>query len=910
MLKYPLPESVKKDEPEAKRQKSEETTTATPTTIEGKVKQDGYHTLDELVTDIALAGKSRLAPPESTEPSGEPATVSKETATKITTFLDKAYELYRREFAYPQHNAFQPDKAKPEGGSDSNDLPSLMIYTDTTTGRRPILSSLPRRPINGSAARDMIQGEGGTSKSAVEANLPRGIQMSRSAPVSSGTDKPDRPLTLGELFPSPRNLPPLQPHKPAKSAIKNNVLTFYHPELTNQSKFRSGSYFSQNLSTGQWLDYSNATPSSHIKTKQRQRAQSLAGHKPSSTELEMSEMEALFRGAFSSFAPCKDDTAAMISSGQLSHMYWQQWGRRNLQRMIESETPNDENIDDAKDAGMEIDEGAIQEVIDNWDDLAIDPSLSQVMGEKSSEDKEVDDLLEEVSDLIETLASYQRNRNLTLPTSQDRHSTDPPNGDMLRNGSLSHQPTEEEKMTYQALKAQLSLIIQTLPPFAVARINSDKLEELNVSTKIEVRTAEYKGVMEEDEPAARARQAAAAQASSSSQRGSHRTPSVSGAASFANHQYGGQYAGRPPMPNSPHYPQTPSRPQHNHYQRPNPPINVQQSHQAQAARHSPQAYRTPSAGYGGLAPQLAKAQTPYGHSNMPQYAGGMPAQGRMHPHLQGYPGMNQGAASNHRIPPGYPGGYPQQGQQAQMHPQAHTQQGAQFPQYLNGAAQMPQRTMSPQMPGQPHGYGQSPTPSHQPQQQHQQQQMNRAAYGTPQGMPPHVRQYSSGSAGMPPQQVPQQPGGQQQAGRAVGITGYHTVMGQAKQHQVLEQARQQAQQQAQQAQARHEAQARTIGFGGAKAPQQAEIAGLAGIGLSGNVDIQKLVAARANMTAMGNSNSMSPSPKPSVQQPSRSPMSAGVNGSGVAPPPPAASPLSMQGSSASPAPVGGFNPPS
>ncbi len=52
----------------------------------------------------------------------------------------------------------------------------------------------------------------------------------------------------------------------------------------------------------------------------------------------------------------------------------------------------------------------------------VDPSLDQVLGRKSDEDKEVDDLLEEVSDLDRDFGFYQRNRNLILPTSQDRYS--------------------------------------------------------------------------------------------------------------------------------------------------------------------------------------------------------------------------------------------------------------------------------------------------------------------------------------------------------------------------------------------------------------------------------------------------------------------------------------------------------
>ena len=116
---------------------------------------------------------------------------------------------------------------------------------------------------------------------------------------------------------------------------------------------------------------------------------------------------------------------------------------------------------------------------------------------KPIEDKEVDEILEEISELLETLNSYQRIRNLSL-------------NPLPRSGSTSSvadpaKPSEAEVATYNTLKAQLTLMIAMLPPYAVAKLNSDQLAELNISTKIQVLTDNYKGVMEEDEAAARAK---------------------------------------------------------------------------------------------------------------------------------------------------------------------------------------------------------------------------------------------------------------------------------------------------------------------------------------------------------------------------------------------------------------------
>ncbi|OIW26768.1 hypothetical protein CONLIGDRAFT_580786 [Coniochaeta ligniaria NRRL 30616] len=888
ILKRPLPDVGQDDgEPDAKRRKSEDDAlTTTALSIEDRVLQDGYATLEDILADVTRSAKARIVALKSStseQDGGEKA----DEIRRLVELKDKALDLYRRELAYPSIERLHSTGPEVKDGTSqiSTGRALLMTYATINNGKKPLLTSL-QKPVGSAGTGDEILREvAGTG-------LPPGITVTHALGGNSVSEKPGRSRTLGELFPSPRNLPPLQPPKPNKGTTKSNMLTFYHPVLTDQSSYRTGTYFSQTVSTGQWLDYSNATPAAHKKTKQRERAQSLAGVKPSSTELEMSEMEALFRGAFSSFAPCKDDTAAVVSSGQVSRMYWQRYGRRNLQRMMDSEVQVDETEPSETTATADqplknnlpdVDEDIIKEVIDTWDEAVIDPTLTEVMGQRPDEDKEVEDILQEVSDLIETLASYQRNRNLTLPTSQDRFSADPPNGDMLRNGALSHQPSEEEMLTYQALKAQLSLIIQTLPPFAVARINSDKLEELSVSTKIEIRTDDFKGAMEEDERALRTRQPTVQSAAPTQRATPHRTPSMSSSVPYpGHHQYGSQYAAnaRSPMPAPQHYPQTPVRAQPpSLYQRPASAVPLPQPHQAQVRHPSaqPQQYRTQN-GYGSLTPQVAKTQPPYGPNVAHFNGGGVAGQARMQPH-QGYPSIPQSASPNHRYQQPYTAGYPQQ-----QHPQHQGQQSMHPPQHPGLPQQLSQqRPYSPYVAVHPHSYSQSPTPP----QQHQ--QLSRPPYGTPnQAIPPNGRNYNGGAQGMPPQA--------QNRGGSVGVTGYATVMGDAQQKQVLEQARQQA---------RLDAQSRASTFGH-EASQGNKVAGLAGIGLSGSMDAHRMAAMRA--ASMGHSNSMSQSPKGPGSQPVRNavPGGHGLNGGAVLPPPVASS-VSPQDSNASPA-VSGTSP--
>ncbi|CAK7208953.1 hypothetical protein SCUCBS95973_000287 [Sporothrix curviconia] len=1029
ILERPLPESSTSDEPQAKRQKADGAASpsarSSTRSISEKVKSEAYTLLDDLVLDIAAIVHSELAAlgapaakaegqtdtdnkdaedakdtkgdtnvPDATEAMGDGADDEKDDGSKadeqakrtaiahITKFREAAYDIYRRETAYPKSG---PLHGKTGGriGSDefvtisslNRGAPVLTVFGNAP-GPRQLFSSLPMHNVAPNSQPGAGDNDGESVEDIVreDADIAFGGNMTLTrvfAPPQP--DKSARVPTFGELFPSPRNLPPLQPPKAPKSTTKSNTLSFYHPELVERSKYRAGSYSTQHIIAGQWLDYSNATPSSQIKTRQRVRAQSLAGRKPSATELESSEMESLFRGAFSSFAPSKDDSAAIVSAAQVGRMWWQRVGHRVFQRMVETELDNDEQIisevstpEDLAPAGV-LDEEALQKTLQEWDDSLVDPSLEEVMGQKSDIDKDADDMLQEVSDLIVTLASYQRNRNLTLPTSQDRFSADPVNADMLRNGTLAQQPSEEEMLTYQTLKAQLSLIIQALPPYAVARLNSDKLAELNISTKIEVRGEEYRGILEEEESVIRARQAAqAAQAAVSSPQ---RAPAHTAAPNAsANHNYGPQFntPSRPPMAAGGYYPgqhQTPSRPGPPHRASvgggaTGTPAAALPPHVRPGAQGQPQ-FRPPPNGFANYGPGMVKQQQPgqlrQGMQQMqpgPGFAPGQPVPPHMSPQrtvsqpqpgAYGSPAMQPGTPQQFRYPPGTPGfpqqvplppqapGTPQQQQQQHLQQRRPSHSMPYPPSPANGVAhlapqqhgmhQTPQHAGSPQprfqqgpmMPG---------TPQHQQQQQQQQQirqqqqLMARPPYAggvmTPQGQVAAAQQQQ--------QQQQRQFSSAAVPGVGGGPFGYHTVMDQPQQQRLMEQAR-----------ARASAHERSMGFAD-KMTQGGvgQVAGLAGIGLGGGggmpnngVDMAKLAAARANMPA-GSANMPRPGqypPQPQFQspvppqaylqqhqqppRPQGSPSPA-MNGTPQPHHMPSPSPVSM---SVSPAPSGGFQRP-
>ncbi|RGP72862.1 hypothetical protein FSPOR_2463 [Fusarium sporotrichioides] len=790
ILKRPLPESSDDDDEDDHRVKRQKSTD--PSTISDKATANVYEDLDQVADDLVSAIHVALKEIKMQPSEDKDESANDTLRTQIAEFKDKAMQLLRREKAYPKISSDPlPIEAKLPSSPQRGEL--VLSVVGYAPQEKRLFSSLP---VSDEAnLRDLV--------------LPAGVSLTHIMP----TTPHERAQTLGDLFSSPRSLPPLQPPKQPKTQAKGNTLDFYRPELTDNCKFRNASYFTTKLSAGCYLDYSNATPSSQTLNKQRERAQSLAGKRPSTTELELSEMESLFRGAFSSFAPCKDDSGALVPSSVAGRMWWQRSGHKNFQNMIEVEyygNADDEEKTD-NDNAMEIDEKAIQEAIDNWDESVVDPSLEEALGTKrTNEEKEADEILEEVTDLIETLSSYQRIRNLNLPNSQNRSSSDPVTGDMLATPGPT--PSEGEQATYQVLKAQLALIIKTLPPYAVAKLNGDQLEDLLISTKVQVQTDGYKGVMEEDEAGVQARLRAQQQAAQVNARPPpQRTPSISGV-SYGHHTPQNQYA----------TPQrTPSMSQQQYY-RPGPTPSFQPQPRpmpTQVRPPQPNQYSRPNGYPAQYATQVAKAQTPYGHQNMPQYASQQRPQFGQMPAQPGTP--------NQRYP--FQPGYPQQ--------QAATPAQPNFGVYTNGQG-MPQRTMSPVVNRQ--AYSASPNNM-------QQQQPPR--YGTP-----------NQAAGNQMNRYPSNPPQQGTPAQNPGLTGYHTVIPEAQQQRILDQAK-----------ARVAAQERSAMFTDKIAQPGTPGYGV-GNGSVGVMDANRLAAARASIAAQQ---------KPPTPNSSRSSM----NGTPGPPPP-------------------------
>jgi hypothetical protein len=801
VLNRQLPARESSAEPHPKRKKGEPD--ADIPTIISRAASGTYSRLEDVIIDIkavCLAMLDELHLPNGaarTQYTPIPTAIS-EMATKVKVFRATAEHILEAEKAHwdrknSSHREEVADTAKPmTNGTTSEsavtqlstspgDNKAVLTLFGNASGAKQLFSSLQQSVKATDGTTDMVQ-------PLREAGLPNGISTTQIVPlqVAGLIDDKKRVPTMGELFASSTSAPPFQPPKPSQIAsTRSSVVGWYKPAELDRIRSRSNqSYFGQTITCGEWLDYAGASTSMDVKRRQRERALSLGGGKVStgatdSAEHEASKLDALFRGAYSGFAPVKDDAAAIVPEGLVDRIWWQRVGEKSFERLVDNASNLASTISDCR-SGVETLIGRdekyfseveqIDRVIDEWEEEAIDPNLEQTEEiPKPIEDKDVDEILQEISELLETLNSYQRIRNLSL-------------NPLPRSGSTSSaadpaKPSEAEVATYNTLKAQLALMVAMLPPYAVAKLNSDQLAELNISTKIQVLTDNYKGVMEEDEAAARAKVAEMRAATSS------RPPPSTSLHRSSSALYGNQYSSgaRPAMSGGQQYypqAQTPIRTPPLSLQRPpaTTPAPYPGQRQGPPPSYRPQTtYSTPT--YPHQLPRTSQSQ--YGPSNSQQYFQTPTATSYGQASTPSYGNASQTSLSARYQAPSAV--YHQSRAQ-------NTQNGMDY-RYSNGSNSTHQT--SPQKPAY------SPQP----------QVAQSRPYGTP---TPSVSQdrYFQPSMTNGTSASPGQTQATTQQGGNLGATGYHTVMTAEQQSTMMERQRAQlAQQQGTQQHARNAAQA-------------------------------------------------------------------------------------------------------
>ena len=799
ILRRPIQLRHSSGSPQAKRHKAEdgEDSDDSETNIMTRFEANEYTTLEEVLQDIDTTATSIMdklqLPNGAARNQFRPAPQHEtELILKVKNFKQRAHELVRREtmaaeqrvpgvngqtkFGNHTTNGSLGSGAFTQINANGDDNKMVLTLYGNAPGPKQLFSSLQIPSKVSGENRDILQ-------SIREAGLPNGITTTKIVPIKSTglVDDKKRVPTLGELFPTPSNVPALLPPKPSKIATTRSSTVGWYQPAAAESLPRTASYFKQPISTGHWLDYSNASTSQANKRKQRERALSLAGAKVPQVDAEPAEPEtakidALFRSAYSSFAPTKDDSAAIAPTGLLDRIWWQEIGEKSFERVVDNFNKLEDVIDPqlaTSNSAEDVDEiKKFEELVEEMEKDAIDTSLGplEAKGEKSTEEKDVEEILEGISDLLETLNSYQRIRHMSL------NSTSRPAGLLSAPDTTSlgtpTKPSEPEQATYEMIRSQLTLMIASLPPYAVAKLDPDRLANLSISTKIEIQLTDHKGVMEEDEVAARAKVAAMSSASNSR---AAPAPSLHRSSSSL---YGNQYApsrSGPPVAQHQYYgsAQTPVRPPSNPMQRPpnTAPVPYQPQRPAAGAPYRPASYGTPT--YSHQAPR--PAQQPY-TSGQQQYLH-TPTNAYMRPLGQNYQHIPQSAPQN-----ALNGRYP--GQPAYQH------QGQPSPNAMNYAYNQSAniniaRQASPQKPL----YSPQP-PSTQP----------RPSYSTPTPANPQDRRpYIQNAVA----QIPMMNGSTTQssqpfAPQSTGLTNYSTFMTAEQQESMV--GRQRAQLAAQQAQ--------------------------------------------------------------------------------------------------------------
>lgn len=416
-----------------------------------------------------------------------------------------AEDLERRSKQSTKSNGIKLEDAA-DGVTSAEDAgTSILTLYGSAQGHKQLFSSLPKA-IGTSMERLAARVQ--AIPPLRDTSLPQGISSTKIYHADSVSRK--RPSTFQDLFAPPSSLPQVQPPKPFKGAPNREAsVTWSHSSAADQNT-RRPRFDQEKLHTGKWLGYSGVgpmddTPSTEAKRRQRNRALSMSAAEvaqtstsSASTATQQAKEDALFRCAFSSFAPSKDNSSVLVPEETKSELWWQRYGSGFFNQTFYHHT----DFEDVAENGLQ--ENRAAESTDNESALfekaviGFDPDLDDNTAG-------ADDLLVEISEMIETLYSFQRIRMSSLQSAPRPGLSYTSAQD---SSSAASTPSEEEIETYRMLKHQLAMIIGMLPPYALSKLNGEQLEELRITQQIATEIPDTRGVMAEDPASVIARQQA------------------------------------------------------------------------------------------------------------------------------------------------------------------------------------------------------------------------------------------------------------------------------------------------------------------------------------------------------------------------------------------------------------------
>lgn len=513
-------------------------------TIAFRLQNNLYQTLDDFERDLDHALDALSEPLKAKDPLKNAQRLTNQHVTTMRTlssFRSLIKDCLDRERPKDEK---MPIKKEEDDSLATNSTKTVLSLYGNAPQARQLFSSLPRSNAS-------TQGPG---LSVEELGLPTMLSATKVVPLPPSDALVTRKAnpTFADVFPSPATLPPLNPPKPTKhSSSKSATISWTLGELPKAS--RKAGYTLQPLTVGTWVGYgANETKESSSAIKRRRRESLLNGQEQPKPSEEASPADiiaqetALFRAAYSGFAPTQDNSKALVAKETKDMVWWHRMGQRRFDDHFVLDPALQESpfVDDLDESAEQVsakeaenvwgaDElEAIQKAIEDFDEDTLQPNKIEVVSTINEEEREVEQMLVEISDLLKALSSHQRIRNSYVPTgSRNPASPSPLLSAMVGTATV---PSAEENETYRALRSQLAQLISKLPPYAVAKLDGDKFADLAVKKNIVIQGKEYRGTMEEDQLTrlirSSAMQAAAVQKpDSTTQYG--RTPSVPSRAS-------------------------------------------------------------------------------------------------------------------------------------------------------------------------------------------------------------------------------------------------------------------------------------------------------------------------------------------------------------------------------------------
>ncbi|EPS29826.1 hypothetical protein PDE_04776 [Penicillium oxalicum 114-2] len=511
LLSCPFPTTGTK--PRAKRAKT--SNDQETTSVKLRVESDRYNTLQEFLADIEKASAAVIernqnqVQPNGNKTDGTPLT---EVVNRIAAFKKHMNSLIGQSFV--NQAEVKAENSEDEAGQSPENLASIPSVREdrqalTFFGSNPSNQGHPRQlfsslqksvklsPQSSEVEEDKLAE---VQESLREAALPTGVMCTKVIPSNLDITKPQK-RTFGDVFVPRAGLPALQPPQPRAHRSSSAYWIDPFDAVFDTRNFLGdrNSYSLTPLPAGHWLQYGGVTSSpSYWARVEKSHAEEEKSPRHGDPAIWTGGDPTVFQGVFSSFAPSYDSSGAVLQVDAKDLVWWGKRGAKRLRTMLSLGEEEKEMPTVQPGSIGDLDESTLEEMVKqfNPEDFAYDHT-KEGPSKEDPETREIDEVLQEISELLDTLSSYQRLRNLQPPPSTEETSAANETSASLK--STPETPSDAEHSIYETLRAALFAIVNNLPPFAVAKLDGNQLAELNISQKIIVENPDYSGTMEKDD---------------------------------------------------------------------------------------------------------------------------------------------------------------------------------------------------------------------------------------------------------------------------------------------------------------------------------------------------------------------------------------------------------------------------